>query len=171
MPSRYRRNRARCGRCALAGCRSGAVSLVGGSTRSAVMPGRSTEWRSPCFSNTCCERRRARVFIQSSQTQYAHSRPRASKCTEASMMRRASSVSFSTGAERNAALNIWNVTPAAAMLTPGSSRTSPGRRLAAITRKDSRRLSATVTKSTAIQYRSPGSLGTQTAQNPISLCE
>ena len=75
-------------------------------------------------------------------------------------MRRASSLSLSTGAERNAALNIWNATPADAILTPGNSRTSPApedvRRLAAITRKDSRKFSATGTKSTAIQYRAAG---------------
>jgi len=40
-------------------------------------------------------------------------------------------------------LNIWKVTPADAMLTPGSSRASPGARLAAIARNDSRRFSAT----------------------------
>jgi len=34
-------------------------------------------------------------------------------------------------------LNIWKTTPAEAMLTPGSSRISPGIRLAAIARKDS----------------------------------
>src|ERR1051325_11277513 len=46
-------------------------------------------------------------------------------------MRCASSASDSTEEERNAALNIWNTTPAAAMLTPCNSRTSPGSRLGA----------------------------------------
>jgi len=45
-------------------------------------------------------------------------------------------------------LNIWKVTPAEAMLTPRSSRISPGARLAAMARNDSRKLSATFSKST-----------------------
>src|ERR1019366_8362435 len=59
------------------------------------------------------------------------------------------SVSLATGAERKAALNIWKVTPADAMLTPWSSRSSPPVRLEAMTRNDSRRLSATSWNSTA----------------------
>ena len=55
----------------------------------------------------------------------------------------ASSASLGTGVDRNAALNIWNVTPAEAMLTPCNSRSSPAPRLPAITRNDSRKLSAT----------------------------
>src|SRR5580700_7207919 len=61
-------------------------------------------------------------------------------------MRCVNSASLSTGAERKAQLNIWNVTPAEAMLTPRNSRFSPPTRLAAITRKDSRRFSATFSK-------------------------
>ena len=71
------------------------------------------------------------------------------------MMRRANSASLATGAERKAALNIWKTTPAEAMLTPGNSRISPGARLAAMARKDSRKLTATVSKSTLCQYRAP----------------
>ena len=68
------------------------------------------------------------------------------------MIRCASSASFGTGADRNAALNIWNVTPAEAMLTPCNSRSSPAPRLPAITRNDSRRLSATFWNVTESQY-------------------
>src|ERR1700678_2719197 len=61
-------------------------------------------------------------------------------------MRCVSSASLNTGSERKAQLNIWNETPAEAMLTPRSSRFSPPTRLAAITRNDSRRFSATFSK-------------------------
>src|SRR6202161_4238737 len=61
-------------------------------------------------------------------------------------MRCVSSASVITGSDKKAQLNIWNVTPAEAMLTPRSSRISPAARLAAIARKDSRRFAATFSK-------------------------
>src|SRR5690349_16337366 len=78
---------------------------------------------------------------------------------EGSRARCVSSASVATGPERNAALNIWKVTPAEAMLTPRSSRTSPAARLAAMTRNDSRRFTATFSKFTTSDYR--GSFGDQ----------
>src|SRR5689334_19835367 len=99
------------------------------------------------------DRRRVRGGIQSSHAQHAHSWPRALKCMDANSRHWLSSASLATGPERKDALNIWNVTPADAMLTPRNSRTSPAERLAAITRKLSRRLSATFRKVTELQYR------------------
>src|SRR5690349_5159503 len=68
-------------------------------------------------------------------------------------MRCASSASPCTGPDKNAALNIWNVTPEEAMLTPRSSRISPNSLPDANIRNDSLKLSATLEKSTEFQYR------------------
>src|SRR5579871_2516543 len=68
-------------------------------------------------------------------------------------MRCDSSASLDTGPDKKAALNIWNVTPEEAMLTPRSSRTSPVSLPDASIRNDSRRLSAILEKSTESQYR------------------
>ena len=98
-------------------------------------------------SNDWARRARAEFPSQLSHTQNDHAMRRAWKNSRAAQSFHSRSFWLSTGALKNAALNIWKATPSDATLMPGNSWTSPVFLPAASARNESRRLASTARNS------------------------